>query len=136
LDQEDGAEDFIHNYEIMTKYVGYERAVVVTYFAFTSLSTVGFGDYVPKNSQERIFCVLILLFGNMIFGYIIGNFNEMIDELKNFNQDTDDEENLNRFFNLLSRFNKNRQIPEEIKFKIEKYFEYKWNNDRNVAVSD
>jgi len=33
------------------------------YFAFTSLSTVGFGDYYPKNSMERIVCVVIIFSG-------------------------------------------------------------------------
>jgi len=40
----------------------------MTYFAFTSLSTVGFGDYYPKNSFERIVCAFIIFGGNMLFG--------------------------------------------------------------------
>ena len=29
------------------------RAFVMMYYAFTSLSTVGFGDYYPKSNKER-----------------------------------------------------------------------------------
>jgi hypothetical protein len=80
---------------------------VLTYYAFTSLSTVGLGDYRPRNSFERLCCVLVLLFGNAIFGYIIGCFNDMVQEVKVFNRDQYGSDDLNRFFNLLSRFNYN-----------------------------
>ena len=68
-----------------------EIALTTTYFAFTSLSTVGFGDLHPKNSIERIFCAMILLFGNMIFGYIIGDFNQMVQEFKDMDVTFEDQ---------------------------------------------
>ena len=64
----------------------------MTYFAFTSLSTVGFGDYHPVTNFERILCAIIILFGNAIFGYIIGKFNDMIQEMKAFNSEMEDAE--------------------------------------------
>lgn len=51
-----------------------EIAIVVTYYMFTSLSTVGFGDYNPRSNFERVFIALVLLFGVAIFSYIMGNF--------------------------------------------------------------
>jgi uncharacterized sodium:solute symporter family permease YidK len=62
----------------------------MTYFVFTSLSTVGFGDYYPKNSTERLMCAMILFMGNMLFGLIISNFNNMMEEIKNFMFEHDD----------------------------------------------
>ena len=50
------------------------NAIIVTYFSFTSLSTVGFGDFHPRSNAERIFCAFILLFGVAIFSYIMGIF--------------------------------------------------------------
>ena len=108
----------------------------MTYFAFTSLSTVGFGDYYPKNSFERLVCTLIIFLGNIVFGLIISNFNEMMDEINNFMYDHDDAEKLNSFFNLLQRFNKGKMINHDLRIKIEKHFDFKWNNDRNASVSD
>ena len=55
-----------------------EISIVLTYYAFTSLSTVGFGDYAPVSNVERIFCSIILLFGVAIFSYIMGNFIEIL----------------------------------------------------------
>jgi len=73
----------------------------MTYFAFTSLSTVGFGDYYPQNSFERLMCAMIIFMGNFLFGIIIRNFGEMMAEIKAFNYDNDEAEKLNKFFNLI-----------------------------------
>ena len=78
-----------------------ERTIIVTYFSFTSLSTVGFGDYHPRSSSERIFCAFILLFGVAIFSYIMGNFIEILDSFKALNCDLDDGDELSKFFGLL-----------------------------------
>jgi hypothetical protein len=52
--------------------------LISLYFAFTSLSTVGFGDYAPRGNIERFFGAFMLLFGVAIFSYIMGNFIDMI----------------------------------------------------------
>jgi hypothetical protein len=44
------------------------------YFAFTSLSTVGFGDYTPRSDIERSIGAFVLLSGVATFSYIMGNF--------------------------------------------------------------
>ena len=41
------------------------------YFSFTTMSTVGFGDFHPENEFEVIVVMLILIFGNAIFALII-----------------------------------------------------------------
>ena len=56
-----------------------KRTIVMTYFAFTSLSTVGFGDYNPRSDFERVFIANMLLFGVAIFSYIIGIFIEVLE---------------------------------------------------------
>ena len=81
-------------------------------------------------------CSVIIFGGNVLFGLIISNFNEMMDEIKNFVYEHDDAEKLNKFFALLSRFNKGKAINEDLRKKIEKHFDFKWNNDRNASVSD
>jgi len=55
------------------------QAIVGMYYSFTSLTTVGFGDYNPRSEFERIFCAMILLFGVAIFSYIMGNFIEILE---------------------------------------------------------
>jgi hypothetical protein len=57
-----------------------ENMIIIFYFAFTSLSTVGFGDYHPRGNLERLMGAFILLGGVAIFSLIMGNFIEILQE--------------------------------------------------------
>lgn len=54
----------------------------IIYYSFTSLSTVGFGDYHPKSDFERLLCMFILMFGVAIFSYIMGNFIQIVEQIR------------------------------------------------------
>jgi hypothetical protein len=52
------------------------------YYSFTSLATVGFGDFHAVADEERIITCFILLFGVMIFSYFMGVFIEILYKLE------------------------------------------------------
>ena len=56
----------------------WQNLIIVVYFAFTTLSTVGFGDFNPKSEIERLVTTLILLVGVATFSYIMGQFIEIL----------------------------------------------------------
>jgi hypothetical protein len=85
------------------------------YFSFTTLTTVGFGDYNPRSNGERLFTAFGLLFGVMIFAVILGNYQGILDDAKNFYITADDSGELSRFFTILSRYNDYKQIKPELK---------------------
>ena len=66
-----------------------ERAIISMYFAFTTLSTVGFGDYYPKGDVERLVGGFVMLFGVAIFSYIMGKFIEILEKYQALNADLD-----------------------------------------------
>ena len=103
-----------------------EITILVTYYMFTSLSTVGFGDYHPRSNFERVYCAMILLFGVAIFSYIMGNFIDILSEFKEFHKDIGDGDNLSKFFGTMKYFNGQKVIPLELKNKIEAHFDYRW----------
>jgi len=86
--------------------------VSTMYFAFTSLSTVGFGDYHPVNDIERVFGAFILLFGVAIFSIIMGNFIEILNFINTFNADIDEGDDLSKFFGTIRHFNNNEGLSK------------------------
>ena len=71
------------------------------YFAYTTLSTVGFGDFNPRSDYERLICILVLLLGVAIFGLIMGNFLEIIDKFRTLDSVIEDADELNKFFDTI-----------------------------------
>ena len=72
-------ENFIEFETSSQSYTIGEKTIIAGYFAFTSLTTVGFGDYTPQSDPERLLCSFILLIGVAIFSFIMGNFIEILD---------------------------------------------------------
>lgn len=115
--------------------VDLSNSLKVLYFAFTSLSTVGFGDMHPKSDMERLLVAAILLIGVAVFSYIMGIFISMLDQHQNLNADFNEGELLSQFFGILRYFNGDAPIKSELKEEIEEFFESKWTKDRGQALS-
>lgn len=105
-------------------------ALISLYYSFTTLSTIGFGDFHPKDDIERLFCAIIMVGGVMVFSYIMGNFVDMIKSYEIMNGDIDDGDNLSKFFGLMKKFNKGKDINQDLKERIEAYFSFRWINDK------
>mmetsp|Transcript_34331 Transcript_34331/g.52616 ORF Transcript_34331/g.52616 Transcript_34331/m.52616 type:complete len:152 (-) Transcript_34331:1105-1560(-) len=58
------------------------KAIGVTYFAFTTLSTVGLGDLHPRSDYERMYTAFLLLFGVLLFSYVLGKFFKILVSFK------------------------------------------------------
>lgn len=86
----------------------------IFYFAFTSLTTVGFGDFHPISSLEQLLCGFMLLFGVLIFSYIMNEYIALLDSYKEHTKEFDEHDQLRLFFGVLSNFNENEAI--EINF--------------------
>ena len=57
-----------------------ELTILTIYYSFTTLSTVGFGDYAPRSDTERLVISFILPCGVAIFSYIMGIFIDILNE--------------------------------------------------------
>ncbi|CAN0568304.1 unnamed protein product, partial [Ectocarpus sp. 12 AP-2014] len=58
------------------------RYLVGVYWAFTTMTTVGYGDITSASDLERCFSIVGMIIGATVFGYIIGNVAAI---MENFN---------------------------------------------------
>lgn len=105
----------------------------VFYFAFTSLTTVGFGDYHPISTMERAFCGFMLFMGVLIFSYIMNEYTSLLDQHNASHQQYDEGDQLKLFFVVMKHFNENEAIDFCLQTKIEDYFLHRWRNYKNMA---
>lgn len=55
-----------------------EKLIICSYFTMTTLTTVGYGDYLPITNLEKILAVIIMIVGIGFFSYIMGSFNDVL----------------------------------------------------------
>jgi len=88
--------------------------VILIYFAFTSVSTVGFGDYTPKSICEKLLISIFLFCGVNIFSIVARDFLKMLTSYNKFHEVYEDSKELNLFFGVIRRFNWNMPLDELI----------------------
>jgi len=98
-------ESFINSDDIagnLDEFTPMKRSLTLMYFAITTLTTIGFGDYYPVNSTERLVGSFILLFGVMTSNFIMGELMNMIVKIQYMDYEfVLEEEELERFFEVL-----------------------------------
>lgn len=55
-----------------------DRLMATCYYAMTTLTTSGYGDFLPRTSNEMILCSVIMLAGVAFFSYIMSSFINII----------------------------------------------------------
>ena len=107
------------------------QMVIVSYFALTTLSTVGYGDYYPISTNELIIAIFFMLGGIGFFSYIMNSFQEII---KNYDQrmgNDNEGSDLNNWIMRLTRFtDKNKPLQTQLINQIDRHFSFFWSSDR------
>lgn len=101
------------------------------YYTVTTLATIGFGDYVPKADEERMFNVIIFIVGVSITLYLMDCFIEIVMKFQLLYVDFDEGDKLTIFFDLFKKLNGDKEIESKLKLKIMLHFDNKWETDRN-----
>ena len=57
--------------------------MAATYFIMSSITTVGYGDFTVANKYEQVFCMLIMLFGVLLFTFVSGALSSIISNYDN-----------------------------------------------------
>ena len=107
---EDTDHEFFISYFGIHQFDKVHKTILMIYYTFTSLTTIGLGDLYPKSDVERIFCSIMLIFGVAIFSYFMSILIEVLEKSKASAASLDKLEMLSRFFGLIKHFNKGKTI--------------------------
>ncbi len=57
------------------------------YWSLVTMLSVGYGDVVPQNNFEKIFCIFTMLVGFTVFGFTMGSFGDIIQKINSKNKE-------------------------------------------------
>lgn len=75
------------------------------YWAFTTLSTIGLGDYYPVSDFERSVMCIGFIIGVAMFSYIMKTFVRILLKMLELNEKPGESNKLQCFFGALKYFN-------------------------------
>jgi hypothetical protein len=77
--EEDEAASFVQTYFVNNNITeNGDRLMATCYFAVTTLTTTGYGDFLPRTQNEMILCSIIMLAGVAFFSFIMSSFINII----------------------------------------------------------
>ena len=88
------------------------------YWAFSSLTTVGYGDIASQTDLERIVAIIWMCFGVAFYSFTIGNLTSLVSQI-----DTK-EKALAQRIQYINSFAQETHLPREMRQRLRKVFEY------------
>ena len=82
-----------------------QAKIISMYFAMTSLSTVGFGDYYPQSTAERAGCTVVFLIVIVAWPVLVNALIDALMKLTGSFEDPKPYDELNMFFAVIERYN-------------------------------
>lgn len=105
------------------------RYITSMYFTFTTLTSVGFGNVAPNTSNEKIYAIIVMMIGSLMYASIFGNVSAIIQRLYSGTA---------RYHSAMQRvreFNKFYQIPNPLKQRLEEYFQHAWTYTNGIDMN-
>ncbi|KAM3142009.1 hypothetical protein pb186bvf_005882 [Paramecium bursaria] len=98
------------------------------YFGLVTITTVGYGDNVPKSSQEKILIILYIIGGSLWFSYSINFIGSIIDDI------TENQRERNRRMRVINKYFSKRAIPYSLQYQIKEYLTYRWKEEDEIDL--
>ena len=83
------SDTFISHYDFKEKN-DITRYITMIYYTFTTLATVGFGDYHPCADEEKVLACCVFLSGVSVISYLMGIFGDILKKFQKLNVDLDE----------------------------------------------
>ncbi len=117
-----GADNSTYN-DFEKIFVGYTSSL---YFTITSMTTIGFGNIAGNTDNEKMFCIVLMLFGSLLYAMIFGNVTTIFQQMSS--QTT-------RYQNTLKSirdFMKIYSVPKDLSERVMDYVISTWTLNKGV----
>ncbi|CAD8096103.1 unnamed protein product [Paramecium sonneborni] len=105
-----------------------DRYVVSFYWSIVTMTTIGYGDIIPVNLTERLYCIIMTLISTATFAYSVNSIGQIFQDMSK--QSVLFKTNMNS----LNKFLKNQKVSASLQIKFRRYFEYFWSKPSQEVI--
>lgn len=107
-----------------------EKYVTSLYWAFTTMSTVGYGDITPFTVEEKIYAMTTMIMASGVFAFTIGSIGALVSKA-NAVENTYREQAV-----AVNRYMKRKALPHNLQFRVRRYLDYVWENKKKNKLEE
>ncbi|CAH8500248.1 unnamed protein product [Dicrocoelium dendriticum] len=105
------------------------KYITALYFTFSSLTSIGFGNVSPNTNSEKVFSIIVMLVGSLMYASIFGNVGALIQRLYSGTA---------RYHAQMLRireFIRFHQIPSTLRQRLEEYSTQVWEHTNGIDMT-
>ncbi|CAK9297251.1 unnamed protein product [Gordionus sp. m RMFG-2023] len=106
-----------------------QRYISSLYFTMTCLTTVGFGNISPNTDAEKIFSIIMMLIGSLLYATIFGNVTTIFQQMA---------ANTARYHEMLNNvrdFMKLYEVPKDLSERVMDYIVSRWAATKGIDIA-
>jgi len=107
-----------------------DRYVASLYFAITTMLTVGYGDIIPVNANERVISIFMMILGGGVFGYLMNSIAMIAKSIEG------ERGKAKKAIYKISRFMQRKGLTKDIQARAKKYLEFTLDNDDGIKLEE
>jgi hypothetical protein len=115
---------------ILTDHSLFDIYITSLYWAFTTMSTVGYGDVVPFTASEKIYAIFAMIMACGSFAYTVGSIGNLVS--KSSAEATEYREQVM----AVNRYMRKKELPKDLQFRVRRYLEYLWDNKKQNYLNE
>ncbi|OMJ86016.1 hypothetical protein SteCoe_12516 [Stentor coeruleus] len=100
------------------------------YWAFTTMTTVGYGDITPYTINEKIYAMFTMILACGVFAYTVGSIGSLVSK-QNAVENAYREQIV-----AVNRYMKKKNLPYDLQFRVRRYLEYVWENKKKNNMDE
>lgn len=104
------------------------RYICSLYWAFATMSTVGYGDIFPVNTRERVFAMVTMVVACGVFAMVVGGLQQVLAKFAEERQEFD------RMLLRTMRYLRAQHVNRELQTKVKRYLEHNYDNKARTGM--
>ncbi|CAG9311955.1 unnamed protein product [Blepharisma stoltei] len=108
----------------------FDKYITSLYWAFTTMTTVGYGDIVPKTLPEKIYAMFAMIVACGVFAYTVGSIGSLVSK-QNAVENAYREQVV-----AVNRYMRKKDLPHDLQFRVRRYLEYVWENKKKSNLDE
>ena len=98
----------------------YDRWVACLYWTIMTITTVGYGDIMMKRTSERVYAILCMFLGAVLFAYMMSNVAQLVRDMDATSTA------MRQRMDSINNYMRYRDLPPELQLRIRKYYTFYW----------
>ena len=85
-----------------------------------TITTVGYGDIMMKRTSERVYAILCMFLGAVLFAYMMSNVAQLVRDMDATSTA------MRQRMDSINNYMRYRDLPPELQLRIRKYYTFYW----------